>query len=75
MSLTNIIETHKKAFEALNSGDPNFALISCFFNGEPTAAIAYVKEGEQNNEFEIFPLFIAVTDKMKLTDHDGVEAK
>lgn len=73
MSQTNITEAHKKAFEALKSGNPNFALVSCFFNKEPTAAIAYI--GEDNDEISIFPLFIAITDKMKITDHDGVEAK
>ncbi len=73
MSQTNITEVHKEAFEALRSDNPNFALVSCFFNEEPTSAIAFI--GEYDGEISIIPLFIAVTDKMKITDHDGVEAK
>ena len=37
---TNITAEHRTAFEALVSGDyANFALLSCFVNGEPAAAI------------------------------------
>ena len=37
---TNITADHCAAFEALTSGDyANFALFSCFVNGEPAAAI------------------------------------
>lgn len=71
MSLTNITEDHKLAFEALKSDNPNFALMSCFIDGEPTATIAFIRE--YNNEVSIIPLFVAVTDKMKITDHNGVE--
>lgn len=57
MSQTNITSDHRSAFEALTSGDyANFALFSCFADGQPAAAIC------------------AVTDTMRLTDHDGREA-
>jgi hypothetical protein len=40
---TNISADHRAAFDALTSGDyPNFALFSCFVNGEPAAAIVAV---------------------------------
>jgi hypothetical protein len=40
---TNITADHRAAFEALVSGDyANFALFSCFVNGEPAAAIVAV---------------------------------
>ena len=40
---TNISEEHHRAFEALTSGRfDNFCLVSCFVDGEATAAIAAV---------------------------------
>jgi hypothetical protein len=40
---TNITADHCAAFEALTSGDyANFALFSCFVNGEPAAAIVAI---------------------------------
>jgi hypothetical protein len=40
---TSITADHRAAFEALTSGDyANFALFSCFVNGEPAAAIVAV---------------------------------
>ena len=42
---TNITEEHRRAFEALTSGDhDNFALFSCFCNHQPAAAIIAVNE-------------------------------
>jgi hypothetical protein len=77
-SKTNITALHERRFQALTSGEfANFALFSCFVNGEPTTAIVYV-EVEEAEDFEtIFnlnPIFVAVTDGMKLTDHDGASA-
>ena len=67
---TNITADHRAAFEALVSGDYcNFALFSCFVNGEPGAAIAAVNtDGDQ---YAIRPLFVSVTPSLMLTDHDG----
>jgi hypothetical protein len=68
--MTNITVEHRAAFEALVSGDfGNFALFSCFVDGEPAAAIVAVnRDGE---EYAMTPLFVAVTPGMVLTDHDG----
>ena len=46
---TNITADHRAAFEALTSGEyANFALFSCFVNGEPAAAIVAVnRDGDQ----------------------------
>ncbi len=68
--MTNITPEHRASFEALASGDySNFALFSCFVNGEPAAAIVAVnRDGE---EFTITPLFVSVTASLRLTDHDG----
>lgn len=70
---TNITEAHRDAFNALISGEfCNFALVSCFVNGAPTSAIAAVSEHE--GMYALAPLFVAVTEQMVLTDHEGVEA-
>jgi len=47
---TNITDTHRDAFDALTSGRfDNFALFSCFANGEPAVAIVAVNhEGESS---------------------------
>ncbi len=68
--MTNITAEHKAAFEALSSGDfGNFALFSCYVNGEPAAAIvAVTRDGE---EYIISPLFVSVTASLQVTDHDG----
>jgi len=57
-------------FEALVSGKhDNFELVSCFINGEPTAAIVLVeKQGHTSIETA---LYVAITPNMVLTDHDG----
>lgn len=69
---TNITTRHREAFDALTSGQySNFALFSCFVNGEPAAAIIAVDDrGEQVN---LLPLFVSVTPGMMLADHDGVQ--
>jgi hypothetical protein len=68
---TNISEWHKAAFGAVQRGE-NIALVSCECDGEPTATIAAVKE-EDDGSFRVTPLFVAVTPRMKLVDHDGRE--
>lgn len=69
--LTNITPALQKQFEALTSGKyDNFALFSCFVNGEPTAAIVAVDH--KGGAYNIHPLFVAVTPGMTIKDHDGV---
>jgi hypothetical protein len=67
---TNITQAHREVFEALRDGAvSNFALFSCFVNGEPAAAIVAVNwDGE---DYALTPLFVSVTDAMHVTDHDG----
>lgn len=71
--MTNITSQHREVFEAFISGRyNNFALFSCFVDGQPAAAIVAVnRDGE---DYTITPLFVSVTDGMTLTDHDGIEA-
>ena len=70
---TNITADHRAAFEALVSGDyANFALFSCFVNGEPAAAIVAVNQ--DGDGYAITPLFVSVTPSLALTDHDGQPA-
>jgi hypothetical protein len=70
---TNITADHRAAFAALVSGDyRNFALFSCFVNGEPAAAIVAVNEDGGN--YAITPLFVSITPALILTDHDGQPA-
>ncbi|MHA6268336.1 hypothetical protein ACXYMP_15850 [Aliiroseovarius sp. CAU 1755] len=72
----NIRPEHISAFEALTSGQhDNFALFSCFLDGEPAVAIVAVTPPEsENDEYQITPLFVGVTQGMALTDHDGIVA-
>jgi hypothetical protein len=71
---TNITEAHREAFEALRDGSfENFALFSCFVDGQPAAAIVAINQ--DGGEYNITPLFVSVTDAMVLTDHDGQAAK
>lgn len=72
----NIRPDHISAFEALTSGEQdNFALFSCFLNGEPTAAIvAVVPPTSDGEDYQIVPLFVSVTEGLVLTDHDETAA-
>jgi hypothetical protein len=68
--MTNITPQHRDAFEALVSGDfENFALFSCFVNGEPASAIVAVNR--DGGDYILSPLFVSVTPSLQLTDHDG----
>lgn len=68
---THITDRHRHVFEALASGDfSNFALFSCFVDGEP--AVAIVTVNEDGSDYVIQPHFVSITDKMVVTDHDGV---
>ena len=70
---TNITADHRAAFEALTSGDyANFALFSCFVNGEPGAAIVAVNR--DGDSYAITPLFVSITPSITLTDHNGEPA-
>ncbi len=77
---TNITEDHRRAFEALTGGKAgNFCLFRCYCSGRPATAIAAVTvcphaEECDEPEYVISPLFIAITDDMVLTDHDGRQA-
>ncbi|MEJ5219849.1 MULTISPECIES: hypothetical protein [Rhodobacterales] len=73
---TNIHPEHISAFEALTSGEhDNFALFSCFLDGEPAVAIVAVTPPEiEDGEYQVTPLFVGVTEGIVLTDHDGTAA-
>lgn len=67
---TNIETWHRSSFKQLASNRGQFALFSCYVNGEPTAAIVSVER--HPGGFDVRPLFVAVTPGMNITDHDGV---
>jgi hypothetical protein len=70
----NITKEHLTAFEALVSGDyRNFALFSCFVNGEPAAAIVAINANGDN--YDVTPLFVSITPSLQLADHEGREPK
>ena len=69
---TNIKEWHKATLDMIQQGGP-VALVSCFVNGEPTAAIAVMTQ-HKDESWTIQPRFVAITPEMKLTDHEGVAA-
>jgi hypothetical protein len=50
----------------------NFALFSCFVNGEPATAIVAVNR--DGDSYAITPLFVSITPSITLTDHDGQPA-
>jgi hypothetical protein len=69
--MTNINDLHKTTFEFIRDapGD-QLALVSCYRDGTPTAAICRVTESRFGT-FNVQPLFVAVDTDMTLTDHDG----
>lgn len=76
MASTHITDERKRVFETLESGEyGNFALFSCFVNGEPAVAIAAVlptppEAPDDEPGYLVRPLFVSVTPTMRLTDHD-----
>jgi hypothetical protein len=65
-----ITADHRAVFDALTSGDyANFALFSCFVNGEPAAAIVAINR--DGDDYTMRPLFVSITPSIILTDHDG----
>ena len=80
MPAINITEEHPTASDALTNGEhDNFALFTCFLNGEPSAAIVAVSahlpdDKNDETEFHIKPLFVSVVNGLVHTDHDGREA-
>ena len=73
MAETNITQEHRQVFNALTSGEySNFALFSCFVNGEPASAIVSVNKPGAD-EYQITPIFVSVTPGMRLIDHEGMQ--
>ena len=71
---TNIQNHHREVFDALTSGEyENFALYSCFVNGEPACAIVVAET--RGETAMLIPLFVSLTPLMLLTGHDGREVK
>ena len=53
----------------------NFALFSCFLDGEPAVAIVAATPPEtEDGDYQITPLFVGITEGRMLTDHDGTMA-
>ncbi|MDA7430645.1 hypothetical protein PGB28_19455 [Primorskyibacter aestuariivivens] len=73
---TNIRPEHISAFAALTSGEhDSFALFSCFLDGEPAVAIvAVMPPRSDEDEYQITPLIVGITENMVLTDHEGTAA-
>lgn len=70
--MTNITYEHREDFAAIRNPDyNNFALFSCFVNGEPASAIVALVENPETGDTKITPLFVSITPSMVLTDHDG----
>lgn len=70
---TNITAERRAAFDFVTSGDNTcLALLSCFVNGSPAAAIVHLQQEQGDSDIIVTPLFVSVTDDMVLTDHDGI---
>jgi hypothetical protein len=64
---TNITKAHSDSFQALRDGAvSNFAMFSCFVNGEPAAAIVAVNS--DGADYVLTPLFVSVTDAITPMD-------
>lgn len=71
MSKTNIKKWHRDLTKPiLDSWQHEACLVSCFVDGEPSVALALVEK--RGDDYIICPKFVAVTDKMVVTDHDGI---
>ncbi len=70
---TNITPAHRDIFNAITSDDfDNFALFSCYVNGEPAAAIVAINPDENSGDTLVTPLFVSITGRMTVADHDGI---
>jgi len=73
---SNITIIDQNAFDELQKGNPNFALMSGFMDGEPTSFICMVlMEQAPGKEriYAIHPMFVAVTQSMlpRMRNHEG----
>ena len=68
---SHINEGHYMAFQALVSGQyrDNVMLLSCFVNGKPGVAI--VAHREHRNGMAIMPLFLALSEGLRVTSLTG----
>lgn len=64
---THITDNHKRALDWIIECPDNVALVSCFVDGKPTAAIVAVSDDRAGPVLQA--LFIAPTDEMVLTEH------
>ena len=78
---TKITEEHRRAFDALTSDRfDHFCLVSCFVDGQATAAIAAAtvsppaQDDDGDPGYIFSPLFVCPTPAMTLTDHEGRRA-
>jgi hypothetical protein len=70
---TNILTAHREIFTEMILHPEDYVLISCFYNGQPSVAIArVVPEGD---DVVIYPLFLTVPKDAIITGHDGEEAQ
>lgn len=69
---TNITAKLQAAFNLVTGDENGIALFSCFVNGEPSASIVHIVRN--GDEYDVVPLFVAITPSMVLTDHEGVKA-
>ena len=67
--VTHIQDAHKRVLRDLQNGTPGFALFSCFVDKEP--AVSLVRVTKEGGEYNIQPLFVSITARMKITDHEG----
>lgn len=72
-----VFKDAEELFEALADGAPFFELVPCTVNGEHSAAICLVEMKFLNGMpgFALTPVFVAVTDGMKLLNEAGEEPK
>ena len=70
---THIAPKHRRAFQALMSGEyENFTLFGCTVDDEPAAAVM-AATGDGDEGF-IHPLFVSVTEGIGLAGHEGRKA-
>lgn len=72
---TETILAYSRAFEAMASGQDNFCLVPCRVDGELSLMIVVITEvppdKPERTKLVIQPLFVAITERMRVTDEDG----
>ncbi len=70
--VSTITAAHEMTFAWLrHDSNTPFGLVSCYVNGKPSALVVAAKPHHGQRTVEIMPLFVALTDGMRITAPNG----